>query len=151
MQNHGHGIAYGAFAANPSLDNFFDVLTLSIDRQDAVYVSTMEARKYPIYATQWHPEKNAFEWTPDLDIPHEPEAVEITQEVANFLMGAARKNHHRPESREDEEDLLIYNWQDGLRYSGKRKYEGEEVAFDEIYIFPEAKKFVEVKGENRGS
>lgn len=31
--------------------------------------------QYPITATQWHPEKNAFEWTQKLDIPHSPEAV----------------------------------------------------------------------------
>ena len=29
-----------------------------------------------------HPEKNAFEWTPDKDIPHEPDAIEITQASA---------------------------------------------------------------------
>ena len=53
MQNHAHGIAWGAFAANPALDEMFEVLTLSIDRQDEVYVSTMEARNYPISGTQW--------------------------------------------------------------------------------------------------
>lgn len=26
-----------------------------------------------------HPEKNAFEWTPDKDIPHHPDAIEVTQ------------------------------------------------------------------------
>ncbi len=143
MQNHGHGISFSSFAENPSLNNFFDVLTLSIDRKDSVYVSTMEAKEYPIYATQWHPEKNAFEWTPDLDIPHHPDAIEVSQEVANFFVGAARRNNHKPKNREEEEDLLIYNWHDGLRYTGKRKYDGEEVAFDETYVFPDAKRFIE--------
>ena len=111
MQNHAHGVSYDAFAANPALNEFFDVLTLSIDRDDAVYVSTMESPHYPISATQWHPEKNAFEWTLDKKtIPHHPDAIEVTQEVANYLVGASRKNFHRPASRDEEEDLLIYNW-----------------------------------------
>lgn len=53
MQNHVHGLAWEAFAANPDLQAMFNVLTLSSDRQDQVYVSTMEAKDYPITGTQW--------------------------------------------------------------------------------------------------
>ncbi len=150
MQNHAHGVAYDAFASNPALNEFFDVLTLSIDRQDAVYVSTMEATHYPISATQWHPEKNAFEWTLDLtSIPHHPDAIEVTQEVANYLVGASRKNFHSPKTRDEEEDLLIYAWNEGLEYSGTRKFEGEEVDFDEIYVFPDQEKYLNNVKERR--
>ena len=31
--------------------------------------------QYPVTATQWHPEKNAFEWPQHLDVPHSPQAV----------------------------------------------------------------------------
>jgi gamma-glutamyl hydrolase len=50
--------------------------------------------QYPITATQWHPEKNAFEWVTYLHIPHSPDAIEVTQEVANFFVSEARKNTH---------------------------------------------------------
>ena len=44
--------------------------------------------QYPITATQWHPEKNAFEWTRKLDIPQSPEAVRPScQPVAIILQG----------------------------------------------------------------
>jgi gamma-glutamyl hydrolase len=151
MQNHAHGVAYEAFASNPALNNFFDVLTLSVDRQDALYVSTMESPDYPISATQWHPEKNAFEWTLDKkSIPHHPDAIEVTQEVANYLVGSARKNFHRPENRDAEEDMLIYAWNEGLEYSGTRKFEGEEVDFDEIYVFPDQETYLKkIKEQKR--
>ena len=150
MQNHAHGVAWDAFKSNPKLDEFFDVLTLSIDRQDEVYVSTMESTKYPISATQWHPEKNAFEWTLDKEsISHHPEAIEVTQEVANYVVGAARKNFHSPENREDEENLVIYNWNEGLEYTGKQRYKGEEVDFDEVYVFPDAETFMKASMEKR--
>lgn len=54
MQNHAHGLSFQSFKENPALGDMFDVLTLSIDRQEAVYVSTMEAKKYPITGTQWY-------------------------------------------------------------------------------------------------
>ncbi|KAI8110154.1 hypothetical protein M9435_001833 [Picochlorum sp. BPE23] len=138
MQNHMNGIAFSAFAENPRLDDFFQVLTLSIDRQKKVYVSTMEAKDYPISATQWHPEKNAFEWTRDEDIPHHPDAIEVTQEVANSFVDLARMNSHAPRSRDEEEELLIYNYSKDIVYSGKHLRPGEEVNFDQIYVFPDA-------------
>ncbi len=50
--------------------------------------------QYPVYATQWHPEKNAFEWASFLRIPHSPDAIEVTQEFANFFVSGARKSSH---------------------------------------------------------
>jgi gamma-glutamyl hydrolase len=47
-----------------------------------------------VYATQWHPEKNAFEWASFLRIPHSPEGIEVTQEMANFFVSEARKSKH---------------------------------------------------------
>lgn len=43
-----------------------------------VYISTMESKKYPYTATQWHPEKNAFEWGDKLHIPHSKGAIDVT-------------------------------------------------------------------------
>ena len=66
-----------SYRENPKLSDFFDVLSLSIDKSGNPYVSTLESRKYPITATQWHPEKNAFEWTQTVHIPHSPEGVRV--------------------------------------------------------------------------
>ncbi|KAL4447534.1 hypothetical protein ABPG75_004753 [Micractinium tetrahymenae] len=137
MENHAHGLAWTAVQENPRVRELLDVLSLSVDRGGQVYVSTFEAKGYPIYGTQWHPEKNAFEWTPDKDIPHHPDAIEITQEVANFFVSEARRNFHAPASQEEEEDLLIYNY--APSYTGRHKYKGEEVDFVESYFFPAAK------------
>ncbi len=52
------------------------LLTLCLAVQ--VYISTMESKKYPYTATQWHPEKNAFEWGDKLHIPHSKEAIDVT-------------------------------------------------------------------------
>lgn len=43
------------------------------------------AHDYPIYGTQWHPEKNAFEWTRPY-IPHSSSAVKTTFYMAEFFV-----------------------------------------------------------------
>lgn len=53
MQNHANGLSWAAFKENAALGEAFDVLTLSADRADQVYVSTIEGRRYPISGTQW--------------------------------------------------------------------------------------------------
>lgn len=47
-----------------------------------VYISTVEAKEYPILGLQWHPEKNTFEWTKHKNIPHGYWASEITHQVS---------------------------------------------------------------------
>ena len=47
--------------------------------------ASSSAYDYPIYATQWHPEKNAFEWTRDY-IPHSPNAIKTTFFMADFFV-----------------------------------------------------------------
>lgn len=89
-----------------------------------------------------HPEKNAFEWTLNQHIPHHPDAIEVTQEVANLVVGAARRSAHAPASLAEEQALLIYNWAGGLEYSGRQRHSGEEVDFDQIYVFPDAEAFL---------
>jgi gamma-glutamyl hydrolase len=61
MNNHHYGIFPEHFAATEALSSFYDILSLNKDRQGVEFVSTMEAKKYPIFGTQWHPEKNTFE------------------------------------------------------------------------------------------
>ena len=46
-----------------------------------VYISTVEAKKYPVLGLQWHPEKNSFEWTKHKNIPHGYWSTEVTHQV----------------------------------------------------------------------
>ncbi len=41
---------------------------------------------YPVYAVQWHPEKNGFEWSTSQSIPHSESAVAVMQAMANFFV-----------------------------------------------------------------
>ncbi|KAL6838567.1 hypothetical protein ACP4OV_031623 [Aristida adscensionis] len=108
MQNHKYGISPKRFRENSALSSFFKVLTTSPDENGKVYVSTVQAHKYPITSTQWHPEKAVFEWRKPM-IPHSEDAVQVTQHFANHFISQARKSTNRPP--EDKVlDNLIYNY-----------------------------------------
>ena len=84
-------------------------------------------RDYPIYATQWHPEKNNFEWIESKDIPHSKAATEVGDYFANFFVNEARKSQHRFDSKEKEDKYLIYRY--NPVYTGDRK------KFEQCYYF----------------
>ena len=53
------------------MDKFWKVLSINNDEEGLEFISTMEAIDYPFFGTQFHPEKNAFEWTAKYpNIPH---------------------------------------------------------------------------------
>jgi gamma-glutamyl hydrolase len=61
MNNHHYGIYPSTFAATDKLKSFFNVLSTNVDREGVEFISTVEGYEYPVYGSQWHPEKNNFE------------------------------------------------------------------------------------------
>jgi len=71
-----------------------------------------QGKRYPVYSTQWHPEKNLFEWDLSLGpdaIPHGADATAVSQSLADFFISEARKSAHTFASTEAEDAALIYN------------------------------------------
>ncbi|XP_029001713.1 gamma-glutamyl hydrolase isoform X2 [Betta splendens] len=123
--SHKWSLSLLTYNTNEELKTFYKVLSTNTDGQTE-FVSTVEAYDYPIYGTQWHPEKNAFEWTKPY-IPHSPSAIRTTFYVAQFFVSEARKNFHRFESEEGERKALIYNH--------SPVYTGNNSGFEQIYFF----------------
>jgi gamma-glutamyl hydrolase len=91
-------------------------------------ISITLGRRYPIFGTQWHPEKNGFEWGLGTTIPHTENAVQVMQYVANFFADQARQNTNRFESIDDEVKYLIYQYTpDFMNLQGSH--------FQQIYFF----------------
>ena len=93
---HHAGLSPEDFNSSAALRDFFEVLSLGSDRRGRQFVSTMQAHRYPVTASQWHPEKNAFEWPRALHIPHSEQAVELMHAVARFFVSEARRSSHKP-------------------------------------------------------
>lgn len=126
QNEHQYGILVEVFNDTPALRKFYHVLSTNVGRQGKRFVSTFEAFKYPIYGTQWHPEKNAFNWNPNYVINHSQHAVRVAQYFANFFVDEARKSTHRFPSAEVESAALIDNFYPFFNTSG---------TFSENYFF----------------
>lgn len=107
---HQSGLSPEDYDKNSNLKSFYKVLSTNTDKNGKEFVSTIEAYKYPIYATQWHPEKTMFTWNLKYHINHGAAAVRVSQHFANFLVAEARKSSHHFDSLQEETDALIDNY-----------------------------------------
>lgn len=116
MNNHHYGIYPQHFVQTPALASFYSVLSTNKDRAGTAFVSTIEAFRYPIFGSQWHPEKNPFEWgmtpegMPNEAINHSPDAIRVAQYASNFFVQQARRSSHSFSSAAQEQAALIQNY-----------------------------------------
>ncbi|KAL7876195.1 hypothetical protein AOLI_G00111580 [Acnodon oligacanthus] len=123
--SHQWSITTESFNESKKLKKFYRILSTNTDGQKE-FVSTVEAYDFPIYGTQWHPEKNAFEWTRPY-IPHTPSAIKTTFYMAYFFVNEAKKSLHSFASQEEEQKALIYNYSPA--------HTGNGSSFEQVYYF----------------
>ncbi|GFU39023.1 gamma-glutamyl hydrolase [Nephila pilipes] len=95
------------------LDKYFKVLALNRDLRNVSFISIIEAYKYPFYGVSFHPEKVLFEWIlskTHKHIPHNQDAIRVSQYFANFFVNEARKSFHHFPNKQEEDTALIYNY-----------------------------------------
>ena len=114
MNNHHYGLSPLNF--NKYIKpNGFQLLSTNIAINHQLFVSSYEHIKYPIYAVQYHPEKNQYEHGykanhPYEHINHSMSAIQFGQYTANIFINAARKNTHYFHNKTKEDQYLIYNY-----------------------------------------
>jgi len=57
------------------MKNFWDVTSHSFMPNGTAFVSSIEAKDYPIFATQFHPEKTLSLWVDGMNINHTWESI----------------------------------------------------------------------------
>ncbi len=124
---HRYSLPFKFFKENKKLNDFFKVLTTNFDRKGTQFVSTLEAKKYPFYSTQWHPEKCAFEWGLRKNIRHDLTAIQLGQYISNFFVNEARLSSHKFPSEKEIRNILIYNYQPV--YTGK-----DDLYYEQVYV-----------------
>ncbi|OMJ89507.1 hypothetical protein SteCoe_8303 [Stentor coeruleus] len=108
LLSHYHGISPSTYQQFPNLPEMYNILSIMHDRSGSPFVGMIEARNYPIWGTQFHPEKNLYEWN-QVATPHFYNAVVMATYMANFFVSQARKNFNVFPQNELT-PLLIYNW-----------------------------------------
>lgn len=61
FNSHIEGIYPEHLLRTEALSSFYRILSTNEDRKGRPFVSTIEAKEYPIFGVQWHPEKNRYE------------------------------------------------------------------------------------------
>lgn len=72
----------------------------------------LEHRNFPIYASQFHPEKPVFEFFEReglQNIPHSSEAIRLSGVMSRWLVDQARRNNHSFANETEERQALIYD------------------------------------------
>jgi imidazoleglycerol phosphate synthase glutamine amidotransferase subunit HisH len=57
LNNHKMGLSPSDFKKSKMLHRFYKIISTNKDRKGKEFVSTIEARDYPFYGVQWHPER----------------------------------------------------------------------------------------------
>jgi gamma-glutamyl hydrolase len=89
---HNLGVSEDKFNKYSKLNEFFRITSLGEDRDKKVFINSIEGRKYPIYAVQYHPEKIKFDKIPSKAVSHKFEAIRIAYLLSKFFTNEARKN-----------------------------------------------------------
>lgn len=108
--SHNSGVPVQEYETNTQLSEMYTKLSSMKTLQGVEYVGLIEGIHYPIYGSQFHPEKNMFEWWPEEAIPHTLSAVMVSTYFANFFVEETRKNSNQFPSEENLQNYLIYNW-----------------------------------------
>lgn len=110
MNWHHFGISPNLYKTDSKLSGFFDVLSTNVDVNGSPFVSAVEGKSIPFYATQFHPEFSVYEWDPTADVSHTGSAIAAMNYLAQFFVSETRKNNHHFPDLTTETDALIYNW-----------------------------------------
>ena len=117
FNSHSMGVTPATYAATPALKQFFSVVATNMDRKGREFISVVESSdaSLAIFGTQFHPEKNVFEWGQNATsgalhqhIPHSRAAVAVAQYFANFFVDQCRASTHKFVSAADQWSKLIY-------------------------------------------
>lgn len=138
---HSYGFSKAAFHSHPFLDSFWRVVATNVDRLGVEFISIVEARQHAFFATQFHPEKNQFEYYERYDSDnfrlehdhHSAAAYGAMGEMAQFFVMQCRSRTWA-ENYMDEQlyrQLAVYNY-DTISMS----HWDTGVAWLQTYFFP---------------
>jgi gamma-glutamyl hydrolase len=100
---HSLGTSVDVFNSFSNLSEFFHILSTSYDTGRKLMVSAMEGKKYPIFGTQFHPEKELYNPGPYPNLSRNSIARELAENLIFNFMDVARMNNHKYKDPIEEE------------------------------------------------
>jgi len=93
--NHRYGFNTSLLSEQKLLDDFFVITATGVDDDGKEFIAGLEAKDYPIYTVQYHPERVLSEWNNQSYFMHPDEAAQAIIVQAQFFISEAKKNNHK--------------------------------------------------------
>jgi len=111
---HEYGIKPDVLKTHPKLKDFFNIIAEATDSKDKVFVAAIEAKNYPIYGVQYHPENTLQQYRKSKgDIDRNNDDFQSIVNIAKFFISEAKKSTH--EFPLDDEYMQRYRVENGER------------------------------------
>jgi gamma-glutamyl hydrolase len=117
VEYHRLGIQEEQYKEYPTLNEVFEINSFALDRDGKKYIASVEGKKYPIYAVQFHPEM--INTINERYVPFGLVPIRLSENLGNFLVDEARKNDNKFNS----EDYKKYDF---IEIHKKLPVKGEE-------------------------
>jgi gamma-glutamyl hydrolase len=90
--SHHFAVAPTTFVEDNGLSSFWDVTATSAMPNGTHFVASIEAKDYPIFATQFHPEQPSSLWVDNYGVNHSWQAIQTMDVFGRFFVELARTN-----------------------------------------------------------
>lgn len=128
---HYWGLKPKTFAADEQLSAMYNILGTSFDSKGVEFVALAEGKVLPLFASQFHPEKNAFEWGDGIvSSAQSTGAILAMQWLGLRFIAACKNNSHAFVTPQAERAALIANHHP--TFTGSR---GGMGTADQTYIY----------------
>jgi gamma-glutamyl hydrolase len=84
--HHVYGISVKKFTTTTKLHEKLKVTGISRDQDGKWFCAMLEGRDRPIFLSQFHPEKQAFQWTSKGDVVGNKPSIELSQHIAQSFV-----------------------------------------------------------------
>jgi gamma-glutamyl hydrolase len=107
--NHRYGFNMSLLSDNKELDDFFIITAKGTDDHGKEFIAGLEAKDYPIFIVQYHPERTLSEWLNKVHFYHPDEVGMAALTQAAFFVSEATKNNQKFLSNDALEYFLLSN------------------------------------------
>ena len=80
------------------------------EKYDSTFACTMESDKYPFMGTQFHPEKQIYQWNDDEHYNHDWDSVKLNRFFADTFVKEAREQGSVAGDYSQVQDMIIENF-----------------------------------------
>lgn len=118
---HSFGVSEEQYQTYSKLRDIFSITSYGQDIHGNTYIASIEGKKYPFYALQFHPEMVSYTKTKTKGVPQLMEAVRISQLLSNFFIKETLNNKNSMNA----EDMEKFHYINSFTQLPKREDNGK--------------------------